>query len=62
MIYYVTLAVNARFMAEVEANDTQGAIDAAVEQFYDADFGVASDIEGDVIIVENENGNFVLER
>lgn len=62
MIYYVTLAVNAMFVAEVEANDTQGAIDAAVEQFYDADFGVASDIEGDVIIVEDENGTLVWEQ
>ena len=62
MVYYVTFAVDARFVAEIEANDIEEAIDLATDRFCDADFGDAEDIEGDAIIVENESGNFVWER
>lgn len=34
----------------------------AESEYIDADFGVASDIDGEAIVVEDENGNYVWER
>lgn len=34
----------------------------ADEKWCDADFGAAQDIDGEPIIVEDENGNFVWEK
>lgn len=62
MKYYVTYKVEARYIAEVEADSIKEARRKAIEEFYDADFGVAEDIEGEDIIVEDENGNYVWER
>lgn len=62
MVYYVTFAVDARFVAKIEANDIEEAIDSATDRFCDADFGEADDIEGDAVIVEDESCNFVWER
>ncbi len=62
MKYYVTYKVEARYVAEVEADNLEEARKKANEEFCDADFGVAEDIDGEDIIVEDENGNFVWER
>ena len=62
MTYYVTYKIDARYVAEVEANDLDEARAKAKEEFNDADFGAAVDIDGDDIIVEDELGNFVWER
>ena len=61
MKYYVTFKVDARFMAEVEAASIDEARKKATESFSDADFGVAEDIDGEAIIVEDEAGNYVWE-
>lgn len=62
MKYYVTYKVEARYIAEVEASSIEEARKKASEEFCDADFGVAEDIECEDIIVEDENGNYVWER
>ena len=62
MKYYVTYKVEARYIAEVEANSLEEARKKAGEEFCDADFGIAEDIDGEDIIVEDENGNFIWER
>lgn len=62
MKYYVTYRIDARFVAEVEADNLEEAMKKAEYKYYDADFGVARDIDGEAIIVEDENGNFVFER
>lgn len=62
MTYYVTYKINARFVAKVEANDLDEARDLAEAEFIDADFGAAEDINGEEIIVEDGNGNYVWER
>lgn len=62
MKYYVTYRIDARFVAEVEADSLEEARNKAEEKFSDADFGVAQDIDGEDIIVEDENGNYVWER
>ena len=62
MKYYVTYKVEARYIAEVEADSIEEARNKASEEFSDADFGVAEDIDGEDIIIEDENGNYVWER
>lgn len=60
--YYVTYAVEARFVTKVQAQDETEALKKAEDEFSRADFGVASDIDGSAVIVEDENGNFVWEK
>ena len=62
MKYYVTHKIEARYIAEVEANNLEEALKKAEEKYYDADFGEAEDIDGKAIIIEDENGNYVWER
>lgn len=62
MKYYVTYAIAARFVAEVEADNLELAKKEAQNQYWDADFGVAADIDGEQIIVEDENGNYIWEK
>ena len=62
MKYYVTYHIDARYIAEVEADNLQEAMEKAESEYIDADFGAAEDIDGEAVIVEDENGNFVWER
>ena len=62
MKYYVTFKVEARYVAEVEANSLEEAKDKADSSFFDTDFGEAEDINGEAIIVENEDGDYIWER
>lgn len=62
MKYYVTYKIDARYIAEVEADSIKEALEKAESKYCDADFGVAQDIDGESIIIEDENGNFVWER
>ena len=59
MKYYVTFAVETRYIVEVEAKNTEEARKKATEEFCNTDFGEAQDIEGEDIIVEVEKGNYV---
>lgn len=62
MKYYVTYKIDARYIAEVEADNLDEAMEKAEEEFVDAYFGAAEDIDGEKIIVEDENGNYVWEH
>lgn len=62
MKYYVTYKIDARYVTEVEADSVEEARDKANQEYIDADFGEACDIDGEDIIIEDENGNFVWER
>lgn len=62
MKYYVTYKVEARYIAEVDAESLEEAMEKAESEYIDADFGAAEDIDGEKIIVEDENGNYVWER
>lgn len=62
MDYYVTFKIEGRYVVGVRANSIEKAIELARDQYCDADFGELTDIEGEEIIVENENGNFVWEK
>lgn len=62
MKYYVTIKVDACFVAEVEAENPCDARAKAGDVFSNADFGAATDIEGEAIIVEDENGDILWAR
>lgn len=62
MKYYVTYKVEARYIAKVEADNLEEAMKKAESEYMDADFGVAEDIDGEAIIVEDENENYVWEK
>ena len=61
MKYYVEYSFRARYTAEVEADNLEEAMEKAEMEYYDADFGAAEDIDGDVIFVENEDGERIWE-
>lgn len=60
--YYVTYKIEARYVVEVEADNAEDAKWKADSEYIDADFGVAEEIDGEPIIVEDENGNFIWEK
>ena len=62
MDYYVTFKIEGRYVADVRANSIEAAIEIARVAYCDADFGELTDVEGEEIIVEDENGNFVWEH
>ena len=62
MKYFVTYKLEARYIAEVEADSLDEALEKAESKYLDTDFGEAIDIDGEKIIVEDENGNFVWEK
>lgn len=62
MKHYVTYEITAKYVVEVEANNADDAITLANKKFSEADFGEASDIDGEAIIVENENNDTVWEK
>ena len=49
MKYYVTMAIDGRFTCEVEANGLDEAKEKAIEEYYDADFGVLECIEAQLM-------------
>ena len=62
MTYYVTFKIEARFEAPVDANSIEEALQEARGRFIAADFGEAVVIDGEPIIVEDENGNYLWEK
>lgn len=62
MRYYVTHRVEARHVVGVDADNVDDAIKKANDAFSEADFGAATDIDGEAIIVEDEDGNYVWEK
>lgn len=61
MKYWVTYKIDARYIAEVEANSIAEALDKGLDKYYETDFGEAEMIDAEEICVEDENGNFVWE-
>ncbi len=59
--FFVCLRVDGRFCVEVEAKNAAKAREAAVDAFYEADFGELSDIDAEARYVEDANGRRVWE-
>jgi len=62
MKYYVTYKIDARYIAEVEAETIDEAKEKAKDKYFDADFGEAECIDSEEIIVEDDDWNFVWEQ
>ena len=60
--FYITYKIEARFIAAVDAESLEEAMEAAEGRYHDATFGEAEDIEGEPIIAEDQDGNFVWEK
>lgn len=60
--FYVTYKIRGEFVAVVRAKELKEALDKAEEKYYDADFGILNEIEGEPIIVEDQDGNYVWEK
>lgn len=62
MKYYISFAVEGRYIAGIEANSYYNAKKKAEQEFSNADFGELRDVDGEAIIVEDEDGNYVWEK
>lgn len=59
--YYVTMKVKDRFITKVLAETIKESKELAISEYENADFGKLEDIDGDCIIVEDADGNYVWE-
>ena len=60
MKYYVTYAIDARFVAKVEADSIEEAMEKAENEYMDADFGDIDDVvDVEIVTVEDEKGNYL---
>lgn len=62
MKYYITYRLDARYVTEVEAERLEEALEKADEEYLDANFGEARDIDGEPVLVEDENEIYVWEK
>ena len=60
--YFVKMKIDARYATEVEADSLEEARKKAEENFSNADFGEASDIDGNVVVIEDSDGNYVYKK
>lgn len=60
--FYVTFKVEARYEVAVTAENKEEAIKEARISFSDCDCGDFHDVDGEEIMVENEEGEFVWEK
>lgn len=56
MNYYVTFKVDVCYTAEVQADTLDEAKRLASKAFSEADFGEATDIDGEMVTIENGEG------
>ena len=62
MKYYITYRIDAKYVAEVEADSLDEAMEIANEEFSGADFGDAEDIDGEIVATEcDEDDNSEME-
>lgn len=62
---FVTMTVTAQYTFEEEVSDNDSIEDMlskANERFFEADFGDAEDIDGEVVTIEDEKGNCIYEN
>lgn len=60
--YYVTLRVEARYITKVEAHDIDEAKQLAMDNWIGADIGDLEDTTGEVVVIENETGDYIYEK
>ena len=60
--FYVTFKVEGRYVVGVQAESEAEARQNARYRYEDADFGALGDIDGEIVVVENEKGEYVWEK
>ena len=60
--FFAAYRIDARFIAAVTANDLEEAKKVAEAEYIAADFGAATDIDGEATFIEDENGNILWEK
>ena len=60
--FYVTYRIDSRYIVKVHADTVEEAKQMAQSEWETADFGEAQDIDGEPVIVEDEDGNYVWEK
>lgn len=60
--YTVTMKIEGRFITTVYAKSQEEALEEADSAYCDADFGELRDVDGEAIIMEDEDGNYVWEK
>lgn len=58
----MTYRIDARYVAKVHADTVEEGKQTAQSEWETADFGEAQDIDGEPVIVEDEDGNYVWEK
>ena len=58
MKFYVSIAINGRYQAEVDAENFEDAKEKAIKKYIDADFGELGGIDCKPINAEREDGEF----
>ena len=62
---FVSFRVNGRYVAEIPCGkniNIEEVIKKALQQYGDADFGVLSDIDGEPVKVEDDQGSYLWEK
>ncbi len=62
MKYYVSFAVDGRYVAEVEADNLRDAKFKAMDNVGDTDFGELRNVEAEMVVVEDESGAYVWQK
>ena len=62
MTYYAVFKVDSRYKVEIDAKNLEEAKTKAEYEFSGADFGESTDIDGELIIMEDDAGNFLYEK
>lgn len=60
--FYVRYKIEARCEIEIEADNLEEAKEQAEYKFSGVDFGEATDIDGEIVTVEDADGNFIYEK
>ena len=60
--HYVTIHLTGSYNVEVEATSIEDAKNKALEAFFDADFGQADEVDGEVFCIEDGNGKRLFEE
>jgi hypothetical protein len=60
--YYVHFKVESRYVVAVKAKSLDEAKEKGEYEFSGADFGVSEDIDGEIVSVENEDGDYLYEK
>ena len=60
--YYVTIKIDARAVVPVRATSYEEAMQKAKDDFIDLNLNEIEIVESDVILVEDEDGNYAYEK